>query len=156
MKPGEISEPLRSPAGFHVLLLLEKRGAGGASAATAPVQQQRARHILMRTNELVSERDARTNGPFCPLLGLAPGGVYRADDVAVAAGALLPHRFTLTCDRFAEAIRPIGGLSLLHLSVRSPQPGSRQHPALWSPDFPRRCSTHRRDHPATSPLRCQV
>ncbi|NBS48594.1 MAG: molecular chaperone SurA, partial [Betaproteobacteria bacterium] len=43
----------------HVLLLLEKRGAGGASAATAPVQQQRARHILMRTNELVSERDAR-------------------------------------------------------------------------------------------------
>lgn len=59
MKPGEISEPLRSPAGFHVLLLMEKRGSGGASAATAPVQQQRARHILMRTNELVSERDAR-------------------------------------------------------------------------------------------------
>ena len=26
MKPGEISEPLRSPAGFHVLQLLEKRG----------------------------------------------------------------------------------------------------------------------------------
>ena len=24
------------------------------------------------------------------------------------------------------------------LSVRSPRPGSRQHPALWSPDFPRR------------------
>jgi peptidyl-prolyl cis-trans isomerase SurA len=59
MKPGEISEPLRSPAGFHVLLLLEKRGAGSASAASAPVQQQRVRHILMRTNELVSERDAR-------------------------------------------------------------------------------------------------
>jgi hypothetical protein len=97
----------------------------------------------------------RTGRP-CPLLGLAPGGVYRADDVAVAAGALLPHRFTLTCDRSAEATRPIGGLSLLHLSVRSPRPGSRQHPALWSPDFPRRCSTHRRGHPATSPLRGEV
>lgn len=36
-----------------------------------------------------------------PLLGLAPGGVYRADDVTVAAGALLPHRFTLTCDQIA-------------------------------------------------------
>ena len=45
-------------------------------------------------------RHGRTGRP-CPLLGLAPGGVYRADDVAVAAGALLPHRFTLTCDQIA-------------------------------------------------------
>ncbi len=29
------------------------------------------------------------------LLGLAPDGVYLAVDVAVGAGALLPHRFTL-------------------------------------------------------------
>ena len=40
-------------------------------------------------------------GRSSPLLGLAPGGVYRAGDVAVAAGALLPHRFTLTCDQLA-------------------------------------------------------
>ncbi len=32
-----------------------------------------------------------------PLLGLAPGGVCRADRVTPVAGALLPHRFTLTC-----------------------------------------------------------
>ena len=31
-----------------------------------------------------------------PLFGLAPGGVYRARRVAPPAGALLPHRFTLT------------------------------------------------------------
>jgi len=30
-----------------------------------------------------------------PLCGLAPGGVYRAGDVTVTAGELLPHRFTL-------------------------------------------------------------
>ena len=30
------------------------------------------------------------------LLGLAPGGVYRAGAVTHAAGELLPHRFTLT------------------------------------------------------------
>src|SRR5207247_2498973 len=30
------------------------------------------------------------------LLGLAPGGVYRAGAVTRAAGELLPHRFTLT------------------------------------------------------------
>ena len=40
-------------------------------------------------------------GRSSPLLGLAPGGVYRADDVTVVAGALLPHRFTLTCDQLA-------------------------------------------------------
>ena len=32
-----------------------------------------------------------------PLSGLAPGGVYRAARVTPGAGALLPHRCTLTC-----------------------------------------------------------
>jgi len=34
-----------------------------------------------------------------PTFGLAPGGVYQADQVTPAAGALLPHRFTLACAR---------------------------------------------------------
>src|SRR5438270_257775 len=55
MKPGDISEPLRSPAGFHVVQLVERRGAG----ADAPVVQTRLRHILIRTNEAVSETEAR-------------------------------------------------------------------------------------------------
>ena len=38
-----------------------------------------------------------------PTLDLAPGGVCRAARVAPSAGALLPHRFTLTCDRSPEA-----------------------------------------------------
>src|ERR1700675_3011569 len=33
-----------------------------------------------------------------PLLDLAPSGVCRAARVTPGAGALLPHRFTLTCD----------------------------------------------------------
>src|SRR5690348_6050382 len=33
-----------------------------------------------------------------PTLGLAPGGVYRATEVTLDAGALLPHRFTLACE----------------------------------------------------------
>ncbi len=55
MKPGEVSQVLRSPAGFHVLKLLGRRGAGMA----APVVQTRARHILLKTSEVVSEDDAR-------------------------------------------------------------------------------------------------
>jgi len=35
--------------------------------------------------------------PPKPLLDLAPGGGYQAAGIAPDAGALLPHRFTLTC-----------------------------------------------------------
>ncbi|HUQ74332.1 MAG TPA: peptidylprolyl isomerase [Burkholderiales bacterium] len=55
MQPGELSPVLRSPAGFHVLKLIDRRGAG----AQAPVRQTRIRHILVRTNEVVSESEAR-------------------------------------------------------------------------------------------------
>ena len=61
----------------------------------------------------------RTGRSF-PLLGLAPDGVYRADAVTDIAGALLPHRFTLTCDRSPRGTRSIGGLSLLHVRQVAP------------------------------------
>ena len=56
MHAGELSEVLRSPAGFHVLKVVERRGAGSAEA---PVVLTRMRHILIRTNEAVSESEAR-------------------------------------------------------------------------------------------------
>jgi peptidyl-prolyl cis-trans isomerase SurA len=59
MSPGEVSEVLRSPAGFHVVKLLERRGAGGPAEAGAAVLQTRLRHILIRTSDSVSEEDAR-------------------------------------------------------------------------------------------------
>jgi len=55
MQPGDVSQVLRSPAGFHLVKLLERRGAGIA----APVTQTHARHILVKTSEVVSEADAR-------------------------------------------------------------------------------------------------
>ncbi len=56
MKPGDTSEVLRSPAGFHVLHLDEVRG---IDVRTEEVEQTRARHILIRTNEIVSDGEAR-------------------------------------------------------------------------------------------------
>jgi peptidyl-prolyl cis-trans isomerase SurA len=56
LRPGEVSPVLRSSAGFHVLKLVEQRG---ASMSAAPISQTRARHILVRTNERVSEAEAR-------------------------------------------------------------------------------------------------
>jgi peptidyl-prolyl cis-trans isomerase SurA len=55
MQPGEVSEILRSPAGFHIIKLRDKRGGTGPVS----VEQTRVRHILVRTNELVSEAEAR-------------------------------------------------------------------------------------------------
>jgi peptidyl-prolyl cis-trans isomerase SurA len=55
LKPGDITPVLRSPAGFHILRLNDRRG---GSAVPKKVQQTHARHILVRTNELVSESDA--------------------------------------------------------------------------------------------------
>jgi peptidyl-prolyl cis-trans isomerase SurA len=55
MQAGQLSELLRSSNGFHILRLNERRG----GAAPVVVQQTRARHILIKTNELVSETEAR-------------------------------------------------------------------------------------------------
>ncbi|MBS1190366.1 MAG: molecular chaperone SurA [Rhodocyclaceae bacterium] len=55
LQPGEVSDILRSPAGFHLLKLVAKRG----GAALPPVQQTHARHILIRINEVVSEAEAK-------------------------------------------------------------------------------------------------
>lgn len=56
MQLGQVSPVLRSPAGFHVLKLIERRGAGPAGP---PITQTHVRHILVRTNERVSESEAR-------------------------------------------------------------------------------------------------
>jgi len=56
MNAGEVSELLRSPAGFHLLKLVDRRG---IAVANAPVAQTRLRHILVRTSEAVSESEAR-------------------------------------------------------------------------------------------------
>lgn len=55
IQPGEVTELLRSANGFHVLRLNGKRGSTGPVI----VRQTRVRHILIKTNELVSEDEAR-------------------------------------------------------------------------------------------------
>ncbi|TXG95750.1 MAG: molecular chaperone SurA [Zoogloea sp.] len=58
LKPGETTPILRSAAGFHIVRVIDRKG-GASSGVPAQVQQTRARHILIKTSEVVSDADAR-------------------------------------------------------------------------------------------------
>lgn len=53
--PGQTTAVLRSPNGFHILKLIEKR----SGSAPAVVTQTHARHILIKTSEIVPESEAK-------------------------------------------------------------------------------------------------
>ena len=55
MKPGDITEPLRTPSGLHIFKLLNVRG----GEQSAMVSQVHARHILMKTNEIEDDETIR-------------------------------------------------------------------------------------------------
>jgi peptidyl-prolyl cis-trans isomerase SurA len=58
IKPGETSDVLRSPAGFHIVMLISRTG-DSRSKRMVTLKQTRARHILIKVNEIVSEVEAR-------------------------------------------------------------------------------------------------
>jgi peptidyl-prolyl cis-trans isomerase SurA len=54
MAPGEYAGPIRSASGFHIVSLSDRRDLQQVLS-----EQTRSRHILMRSNDLISEEDAR-------------------------------------------------------------------------------------------------
>lgn len=115
MQPNEIKGPLKNSSGFHIIKLAEIRG-----GQPSVVSQIKARHILIKTNEIVSDSEAENR-----LLQLkerieagqsfAELAAARSEDTASAKdggdlGWLSPGQ---TVPEFEEVIQtlPIGQLS---------------------------------------------
>jgi peptidyl-prolyl cis-trans isomerase SurA len=111
MKVGDVSQILRSPAGFHILKLTDLRGSNAAIIVT----QTHARHILVRLNEVVSEADARNRltelkyrvdngGDFAELARL------HSDDASAARGGdlgwLSPGDTVPDFEKAMDALKP--------------------------------------------------
>jgi len=54
MAQGDVSDPIRSPSGFHIIKMLETEG-----SAQHIVNKTKVRHILIKTNELVDDAEAQ-------------------------------------------------------------------------------------------------
>ncbi len=53
LEAGQVTDPLRSPSGFHLFYLTDKEGGGQIM-----VNQTRSRHILIRTSAIVDSNEA--------------------------------------------------------------------------------------------------
>lgn len=54
LKKGDVSEPIRSDAGFHIIKLYDQRGGGETI-----VEQAKVRHILIKPSTIVSDEEAK-------------------------------------------------------------------------------------------------
>ena len=55
LERGEIGNPIRSASGFHILRMMDYKG-----SSQQLITQTHAQHILIKTNEVVADQDART------------------------------------------------------------------------------------------------
>ncbi len=80
MSQGQVADPIRSPSGFHIIKLLEEKG-GVKIETRHTVTKTKVRHILIKTNEIVSDDEAQKK-----LLALKQR-IKEGDDFATLARA---------------------------------------------------------------------
>lgn len=77
MATGDIAGPIRSPSGFHVIKMLDKKG----TLSHQMVTKTKVRHILVKTNDLIDDNEAKNR-----LLALK-ARIHDGDDFASLARA---------------------------------------------------------------------
>ena len=141
MRRAEISDPIRTSGGYHIIKLEDYKG-GGQHMIT----QTHARHILLTTNELVSETDARTR------LAQLRERIAQGDDFGTLARS---HS-----DDKASAIKggDLGWVSPGDLVPQFEQQMNELSPGELSPPFETQFGWHivqlleRRDHDSTEEI----
>ncbi|MCZ6476331.1 MAG: peptidylprolyl isomerase [Gammaproteobacteria bacterium] len=101
MEPGEVSEPIQSGSGFHIVRLNDTRG-----AQVVIVDQLRVRHILLRPNEIMDADAVRQRllgireqilagdefAPIAQAVSEDPGSAAEGGDLGwVEAGVFVPE-----------------------------------------------------------------
>jgi peptidyl-prolyl cis-trans isomerase SurA len=119
LRPGEVSEVLRGPNGFHILLLNDRRG--GASTEEA-VQETRVRHILLRPSEIQSLDDARNT------LAQVRRRVADGEDFAVIARAVSEDTVSAANGGDLGWVRPKQLVLAFEQAMNALEPGQLSEP----------------------------
>lgn len=141
LEAGRISKTVRSPNGFHILRLDDKR----STLKTQEVAVHRARHILVRIDAQVSEEAARrrivdirrrielgTNfAQMARDFSQDPGSAQRGGELDWAyPGDLVPEferaMFQLQPGQLSEPVRSVFGMHLIQLLERKREPLTEQ------------------------------
>ncbi len=141
LKPGEVAKTIRSPNGFHVLQLEDKR----STLRTQEVAVHRARHILVRVDAQVNEEQARRRivdirrrlelgADFAQLardFSQDPGSAPRGGELDWAyPGDLVPEferaMVALQPGQVSDPVRSVFGVHLIQLLERKREPLTEQ------------------------------
>jgi len=133
LKPGEVSEPLRTPSGYHIVRLNEIRGAD----QQVVIEQTHARHILLKPTEiqddatvqqrLIDVRDRILKGEDFSVLAKTlsddPGSAVDGGDLGwTAPGTFVPEFDAalgrLTPNEISEPFRTQFGWHIVQLLER--------------------------------------
>ncbi len=142
LKQGDVSDPIRSPSGFHVIKMLELKGGDQQHIVT----KTHVRHILIKTNELIDDDEAKkrlnnlkrriADGDSFDALARAhsddKGSALNGGSLDwVAPGALVPEfeeaMNTLAIDEISKPVQTQFGWHLIQVLGRKQQDDSEDY-----------------------------